>query len=134
MAKWNLSALFTDAADLQACKEQAMQAAKTFEQTYKNKLATLSCEEFAAALAQYENIVESISRVLSYAYLCFASDTTQGALYSSCELEMNAVSEHILFFDIEYGNLETKLAQKIAPASHGAGSYTQLTLPPTPYV
>lgn len=118
MAKWNLSALFTDAADLQACKEQAMQAAKTFEQTYKNKLATLSCEEFAAALAQYENIVESISRVLSYAYLCFASDTTQGALYSSCELEMNAVSEHILFFDIEYGNLETKLAQKLAPANH----------------
>ena len=118
MGKWYLSGLFTDTADLQACKEQSLLAAKTFEQTYKNKLATLSSEEFAAALAQYEKIVESISRVLSYAYLCFASDTTQGALYSSCELEMNAVSEHLLFFDIEYGNLEANIAQKLAPPSH----------------
>ncbi len=118
MAKWNLSALFRDTADLQACKEQVLSAAKDFEQKYKNKLATLSNDEFAKALAQYENIIETISRVLSYAYLCFASDTTQGALYASCELEMNAVSEHILFFDIEYGSLEKSLAEQLAPPKY----------------
>ncbi len=109
--KWDLSHLFTGKQHLQNTKEDIKQKAISFEERFKDKLASLDAEGFEQAIKEYESILELIAKVMTYAYLQFASDTTQGAIYSECELEMNANMEHLLFFDIEFGHLPSATSQ-----------------------
>lgn len=116
--QWNLDALFESREALEECKQQLPSEAEAFERHYKGKFSELSADMFEQMLIEYESISEKIGRVLSYAYLCFASDTTNGALYSDCQMAMNAVGEHLLFVDVEYASLDENHAKSLAPRKY----------------
>ncbi|RKV19067.1 oligoendopeptidase F, partial [Helicobacter pylori] len=40
------------------------------------------------ALKHYENLLEKISRVMTYAQLLFAKNTKEAKFYSQCEMEL----------------------------------------------
>ncbi|RAX57596.1 oligoendopeptidase F [Helicobacter monodelphidis] len=109
--EWDLDILFKNQKQLQETKNIARQSAISFEEQYKGKLAKLKAEEFETALNKYEDIIESLERIMSYAYLRFASQTTEGAMLSECELHVNATMEHLLFFELEFGNLTPTQSQ-----------------------
>ena len=123
--QWNLKDLFVDesVADefLQGCKA----AAKAFRKDYENKLALLKASEFKEALQEYEKIAFGVAKIMSYAYLCFAKDTTQGAFYAKFENECKKVEENLLFFELEFCEFEPKRAEKIIAECGEYGFYLE---------
>ena len=79
---WDLSDLYGSMDDpkVMADLTQAEQSAKAFGQARAGKLANLSGAELAAAIAEYEQIQETLGRVGSYAQLLFAGDSTDPAI------------------------------------------------------
>lgn len=106
---WDLKPLFDKDESLQDAIKQSKKEAKAFEQTYKDNLAMLTAESFNEAIKAYERICENLSRIMTYAFLRFASNTKEGAFYADCEMQVNSAQESLLFFDLEFNALsETK--------------------------
>ncbi len=103
---WNLAPLFSSKESLEESLVTEIQKAAEFESCYKGKLATLENESFYQAIKDYEKICENLSRAMTYAFLCFASNTKEGAFLAKCELEVNKAQEKLLFFDLEFNALE----------------------------
>lgn len=95
---WNLTALFKDKESLQNAIAESIGRAKAFEGSYKDKISSLTPESFYQSLQSYEKICEELSRVMTYAFLCFASNTKEGAFYAECEMQINKAQESLLFF------------------------------------
>ena len=60
-------------------------------------------------LREYEGICENLSCIMTYAYLCFAANTKEGAFLSKCEMEVNKAQEKLLFFEIEFNALPNNI-------------------------
>ncbi|AFI06198.1 M3 family oligoendopeptidase [Helicobacter cetorum] len=106
--EWNLNALFENKESVEECLKALQLTTKDFETTYQNRLKTLSATQFLEALKHYENLLEKISSVMTYAYLLFAKNTKEAKFYSQCEMACADIQQHILFFEIEFVNLDTK--------------------------
>ena len=72
----------------------------------------------AAAIADYERIEEVLGRLMSYAQLLFAGDSTNaeiGRFYQTVSERVTAISSHLLFFTLELNRLDdAALEQKLA--------------------
>lgn len=101
-SQWDLNALFRSQAQLERFMQAAFRQAKTFSTRYEGKLSTLSAAEFAQAITEYEMILESFARVMTYVFLCFAKDTTQGDMYAKYEMQTTQAQNLVLFFEIEF--------------------------------
>lgn len=108
---WNLTALFKDKESLQNAITESIEKAKAFEESYKDKIASLTPTNFYQSLQNYEKICEELSRVMTYAFLCFASNTKEGAFYAECEMQINKAQESLLFFDLEFNALDSALQE-----------------------
>lgn len=106
--RWDLSSLFKSAKDLQDYIPKLKKRAKDFEALYLGKLSSLKAEEFEDVLIEYEGIVEGISGVMTYAFLVFATDTKKGDFYAKYELLVNEIEESIVFFELQFCQLQTK--------------------------
>lgn len=109
---WNLKALFTDEESLQECIKTSIKEAKAFEKAYKDKLPTLSPKDFYQVVTAYEKLCENLSRIMTYAFLRFASNTKEGAFYAECEMQVNAAQEHLLFFEVEFNTLPKPIQEE----------------------
>lgn len=109
--QWNLKDLFKDEKEARAYLKACQEDSKQFRQKYENKLATLDTKEFQNALKHYEHIAMSVAKIMTYAYLCFAENTSKGAMYAKFEQECKSIEENILFFELELGEFEDKKAQ-----------------------
>lgn len=117
---WDLGDLYESpespavAADLAATEK----AAQAFEDAHAGRLAALSGEALAAAIAAYEQIEERLGRLVSYAQLRFAAcstDPERGRFYQTITERVTTISSHLLFFTLELNRLdETALARKYA--------------------
>lgn len=123
---WNLKPLFGDEESLQEAIKKGIERAKTFEQLYKDKLFELTPEAFYEAMKAYESICESLSRIMTYAFLRFASNTKEGAFYADCEMQVNTAQESLLFFDLEFNALEAKKQQEFIQNSKEYAYYLEL--------
>ena len=113
--KWDLSALFPHKNAIESFSKQTKKEALDFEARYKGGLRKLSPKEFSSALERYEELIERIERVLTYAFLVFAEDTTQGNFYAKYELESSEIYEHLVFFELEFCDIDsTKINAFIA--------------------
>src|SRR5262249_28264591 len=74
---WDLGGLYADADDprLDADMDAALEAAPAFDPRHRGRVAALSAEALAAAIAEYEAIDERSRRPAFYASLRFAADT-----------------------------------------------------------
>lgn len=123
MKRWDLGALFENLEALEASLEECRAKSVAFKERYATKLATLSVEEFETMVREYEALSENLGRVMSYAFLRFAEDTTQGDLYAKYDLECNAISENLLFFEVEFGDLEESKRAEFIQGSQRYGYY-----------
>lgn len=103
---WNLGELFANEAEFSAAIDSASAQARDFELKFKDKLRALSAEEFLDALELYESISEQIGKIMSFAHLSFARDTSLGAQQAKTEQACNDISQSLLFFELEFNELD----------------------------
>jgi len=103
---WNLGELFANEAEFSGAIDSASAQARDFELKFKDKLRALSAEEFLGALELYEGISEQIGKIMSFAHLRFARDTSLGAQQAKTEQACNDISQSLLFFELEFNELD----------------------------
>lgn len=115
LPEWNLADLYAgmDAPELAADMTRAAALSSAFETRWKGKLdaAVLSAGKsgLGAAMASYEAIEEVIGKIVAYAGLIYAGDTSDPArakLYGDIQEKMTDASAHLLFFALELNRLD----------------------------
>jgi len=109
---WDLTSLFSSLNEAEEFLKQAQFKAIEFEKNYKNRLYTLTPEEFLSVLKEYEEILENIGRSLTYVYLEFATDTTKGSHLAKFQEIANKAEEHLIWFELEFIYLPIDKQQK----------------------
>jgi oligoendopeptidase F len=108
---WDLSALYENESALDADLNDARSRGIGFENVYKGRLKELHVNEFLESIREYEAIQEKLGRIMTYAYLKFATDSENGAFLAKYQQEQSRISEHLLFFELEFNKL-TKVKQE----------------------
>ncbi|MCQ2665436.1 oligoendopeptidase F, partial [Helicobacter pylori] len=83
--EWDLSALFENKESAEEFLKTLQTEVQEFESAYQNNLKNLDAAKFANTLKHYENLLEKISRAMTYAQLLFAKNTKEAKFYSQCE-------------------------------------------------
>lgn len=138
---WDLSDLYASSDDpaLVRDMQRVKQMAGEFSQTYKNNLSFLNAAELQHALQEYEAIQDLMSRIGSYAYLNWTTNTEDAALGKLVQ-ETNELgselSQQLVFFDIEWLALPEEDAQKLIQNEALAGyrHYLQTSREFKPYI
>ena len=116
MPQWRLDDLYEgmDSPRFAADLERARQEAKRFADTYHGKLAELADppeggETLAASVSAYESLQDLTGRVMAYASLLYASDTSDAArakFYGDAQERVTALAGDLLFFELELNRLD----------------------------
>ncbi|HLX98479.1 MAG TPA: M3 family oligoendopeptidase [Roseiarcus sp.] len=128
LPRWRLSDLYEGmgspgfAADLKRAEREA----RLFAETWRGKLAAHAAradagETLAAAVRAYEALQDLVGRVMAYASLLYASDTSDPGIakfYTDAQERVTALAGDLLFFELELNRLDdAKLeAAMAAPA------------------
>jgi len=117
---WILTDLFSGLEDpeIEKTVEFSFKKAKQFERRYRGKInsASLNSITLLKAVKELESISEHIGMLLSYAYLVFAADTSNpkhGAFLQSLQEKTTQIRKHLLFFELEWVELDEDTAAKI---------------------
>ncbi|CZE47035.1 M3 family oligoendopeptidase [Campylobacter geochelonis] len=124
--EWNLKEFFENESEFSKFIEKTEQKSLKFNQIYKSNLKDLTPEQFLKAVQEYEEICESIAKIMTYAYLGFAKDTTTGANLAKAEELSNKISENLLFFNLEFNELESNLQDEFIKYSEHFSYYLSL--------
>ena len=84
-------------------------AARQFREHYHDRLADLDGTAFGAAIAAYESIDETLSRIMSYAQLSYSgnvSDQERARFYQTTQERVTAISSELLFFTLEINRID----------------------------
>ncbi|GEO40910.1 oligoendopeptidase F [Skermanella aerolata] len=108
---WDLNDLYPgqDSDALKADLDRMEKASKDFYRSYNGKLASLEGASLGSAIAQYEEIDETLSRIMSYAHLVYAGDMNDplvGKFFQGIQERVNGISTHLLFFTLELNRIE----------------------------
>jgi oligoendopeptidase F len=130
LPEWRLQDLYESmesprfAADL----ERAEQEAKLFAEAYRGEIADLAGEPhagetLAVAVKAYESLQDLTGRIMSYASLLYASDTSNpaiGKFYGDAQERVTALAGDVLFFELELNRLDdSKLNGAVATPALG---------------
>jgi oligoendopeptidase F len=129
---WNLADLYPapDAPALTADLESSERAAAAMQETYAGKLAALAeARDGGAALAQavreFEALNDTLGRIVSYASLLYAANTSDPArqkFYGDIQEKITTISSKLLFFPLELNRLEDDVLEA-AMANTDLGHY-----------
>ncbi|HLT77892.1 MAG TPA: M3 family oligoendopeptidase [Ferrovibrio sp.] len=108
---WDLNDLYPglDSAELKRDIADVGARAAKLEQQYKGRIAALSGDELAAAIAEYEKLEDLIGRMMSYASLAYAGDMADpkiAGFYQDMQEKLNDVTTRLLFLTLELNRLE----------------------------
>ncbi len=109
---WDLSALFSSIPEAEEFLKQAEFRAIEFEKQYKNRLYTLTPDEFKEILKEYEDILENIGRSLTYIFLEFATNSSKGNLLAKFQELATKTEEHLIWFELEFIHLPIDKQQR----------------------
>src|SRR5690242_16209265 len=105
--EWSLADLY-DAPDdprIGGDLDEALAGAEALAGRLRGRIAELTADELAAALAERERIESLVDRARSYADLLYSADTSNdahGALVQWTLERATAVDKELLFFDLEW--------------------------------
>jgi oligoendopeptidase F len=115
LPEWNLSDLYSglDSPEIKRDLEQADSDCAAFEQDFKGRLAVMAAGEdagraLAEAVKRYEAIDDRLGRLVSYASLVYAGNTTdpvRAKFYGDVQERITAASLHLLFFTLELNRI-----------------------------
>jgi oligoendopeptidase F len=116
--EWNLSDLYDGPDDprIDSELEEAQAAAAAFRERYRGKLAELTAAELNDGVVELERIDSVATRVETYARLRQAADSTdqaRGALVQKVREQNTQIETALLFFDLEWSELEDDLAERL---------------------
>jgi len=111
LPEWDLSDLYRSMEDpkINNDLQRAEGEAKSFAADYRGRLVQLSGADFGRAIARYEALDESLSRLGSYAQLVQAGnviDPKIGRFYQTISERITSISTHVLFFALEINRLD----------------------------
>ncbi|MGQ0675187.1 MAG: M3 family oligoendopeptidase [Rhodospirillales bacterium] len=114
---WNLVDLYSsvDSARLKNDLAEVDRAAREFELRRKGGLAALPGAELGAAIADYERISETLSRLSSYAQLLHAgnmNDAEIGRFYQTMQERVTDISSRTLFFALEINRIDDAVLER----------------------
>lgn len=117
---WDLSDLYSSSndenftSDLQSIEERCID----FNKRWKGALADASAAGVATAVSEFEQLVEVLQRLSSYARLVWSTNTEDqqnGKLLQTVNERAVAANQHLLFFTLELTNLsEEKIAELLS--------------------
>ncbi|WP_346911841.1 M3 family oligoendopeptidase [uncultured Roseibium sp.] len=114
LPEWDLTDLYSsiDAPEVAADLAAGLDRAKTFEASYKGRLAELAADNVPAlltAIRAYEELEDHLGRLISYAGLVYAGNTTEPArqkFYGDVQEQITTAGSHLLFFTLEFNRIE----------------------------
>jgi oligoendopeptidase F len=116
LPEWNLADLYPSM-DAPAVKQDLGRGEAEcieFEKDYKSRLASIAAsptagKTLAEAVRRYETIEEVLGRLISYAGLLYAGNSTDPVIakfYGDMQERITAASLHLLFFQLELNRIE----------------------------
>jgi oligoendopeptidase F len=117
-ARWNLEPLVEDGGGDRATAmlDEAQERAQRFAERYRGKLGDLDAAGLADAMRGLETISDLAGRAGTYASLGFAVDTASpqiGALMQEVRERSAKLSTTLLFFDLEWNELDDERAEEL---------------------
>jgi oligoendopeptidase F len=117
---WNLRDLFSGLDDpaITTTLMEADAKADDFAARHQGRIGSLNAAAFTGAIEAYQEIEESLGRVLSYAQLVFSADSSApetGRFYQTMTEKATDTGAKLLFFALEINRIEDSvLAEKTA--------------------
>jgi oligoendopeptidase F len=132
LPEWNLADLYPgiDAPDVKRDLDRADTECAAFAEAYKGKLAALATSgeagrALAEAVKRYEAIDDLLGRLISFASLVHAENTTdpvRAKFYGDVQERITAASSHLLFFTLELNRIDDAVIER-AMAEPALGHY-----------
>ena len=119
LPEWNLNDLYPglDSPEIKRDLEQADSDCVAFEEAYKGKLAEMAAARRPGttrrSARRYEAIDDRLGRLISYASLVYAGNTTdpeRAKFYGDVQERITAASLHLLFFTLELNRVDDALS------------------------
>ena len=115
---WDLSEFYSGVDDpaLQRDLDALLERADQFANTYRGRVAQLDPEEMVDSLVEQEAMMDLAGRIFSFAFLNFATDTTNpqfGALVQKVQEQGAQLQQKLLFFELEWKEVDPEQAQKL---------------------
>ena len=122
LPEWNLDALYPamDSPKLKADLAKSETESVSFESRFKGKLDELANgadagNQLAAAIVAFEKLEELLGRIVSYAGLLHAGDTSDPArskFYGDIQERITTASAHLLFFPLELNRIDDAVLER----------------------
>jgi len=132
LPEWNLDDLYPglDSPELKWDLENADNRCVAFEADFKGRLQAMAAgpdagKELAEAVKRYEVLEDKLGRLISYASLVYAGNTTdpvRAKFYGDVQEHITAASLHLLFFTLELNRIDDA-ALEAAMADPALGHY-----------
>ncbi|WP_417694235.1 M3 family oligoendopeptidase [Roseibium sp.] len=114
LPQWDLTDLYAsiDAPEVKADLAEGIEKSKAFETANKGKLADFAKSDVAslvAAVKAYEELEDSLGKLISFAGLAYAGATTDPKVqkfYGDVQEQITVASSHLLFFTLEMNRIE----------------------------
>ncbi|MDP2676755.1 MAG: M3 family oligoendopeptidase [bacterium] len=117
---WDLSDLYTGHTDpaIENDIASALLRAKEFGARYRGKIHSdsLTASFLFDAVSGLEKITECVHKILAYAYLMYASDTSKqeyGAFLARMQEKATEINKHVLFFELEWVGVSDSVAEQL---------------------
>ncbi|MGZ4389965.1 MAG: M3 family oligoendopeptidase [Gaiellaceae bacterium] len=116
--EWNLDDLYTSPDDprFAADLDGALEDAKALRERYRGKVAELDAAGLNGAVAELEEVRSAVTRAETFAELRYAADTsdeTRGALAQRAREQATAIETELLFFELEWVELDDARAEEL---------------------
>ncbi|MFT5143796.1 MAG: oligoendopeptidase F [Rhodothermales bacterium] len=113
---WDLTDLYSDSEALGAAIKNASVLGSSFGERYRGRIGSLDAGALADCLAELGEIQDTVGRAYTYAFLAWSTDTaneTMGAQMQSVREAYTAIAQTILFFDLEWSEVEDSAAERV---------------------
>ncbi len=116
--KWDLSDLYASPDDpkMKKDKEGLLKEAEQFSERYKGRVSSLSAEQFAIALQEYELLIQKAGKIGSYSHLVWSTNTEDpklGKLLQEASELGSELSQKLVFFDVEWMKTDDERAAEL---------------------
>ena len=114
--RWDLNDLYPSESSLHQDLALADGEADVFRERYRGEMAALEADGLAEALRRYEDLHDRLGRAYTYAYLGWSTDTNdaaRGALLQKVREAYTQTSQKLIFFELEWANLDDERARAL---------------------
>jgi oligoendopeptidase F len=131
LPEWNLADLYAgmDSPQLAADLAASDRDCAAFEERFKGKLSHLADDDpcaLATAIADYEAIRDRVGRIVAFASLLYAGDTSDPArakFYGDVQQKVTDLSTHLLFLELELNRIDDAVMAGALSASPALAHY-----------